>query len=400
MYMANLTDTDCAQLCDRARQAEPSDATSLQARAKQLHRLRELAAELDQSACLTPELGNSSFPTYLQNACPQLLQPTFDGVPWHALHAAASGCAVVLFTVVFGGYDDLGSFIATQPRAVDETPRAAKVCRFMFSDTHQPRTGPWRSVLVSPLPFPSNSARSAHALKTIPWQLFPEARSVLYLDGKTVLDLTPLQLVAKWSAAAPLTVLRHPLIDPGRYTHGWLEEFGKERSAIDGRRRLGWESDLRDLDLALGTYCAEGGMCNVMAVPESSLMMWHRPADDCQGQMLARRVALLQCAWLGEVSHLSQREQLSFPYAVRQVRAQHAIRWLQPAEYIGWWGWRSHSFERSLVKGRPCVRKRGAKSPWVRADACSAKTACVRIVPARRPGRVKVVPKRCPGDTS
>tara|TARA_B110001452_G_scaffold105858_1_gene87710 strand:- start:20 stop:1192 length:1173 start_codon:yes stop_codon:yes gene_type:complete len=386
---ANFTNTACAHLCVRARQAEPPDATSLQARAKQLRRLRELASKLDQSTCLTPELGNSGFPTYLRTACPELLQPTFDGVPWHALHAAAAGCAVVLFTVVFGGYDDLASFFATHPSAVDETPWAAHVCRFVFSDTLQPRAGPWRTLLVSPLPFPSNSARSAHALKTIPWQLFPEARSVLYLDGKTVVDLTPLQLVAKWSAA-PLTVLRHPLIDPGRYTHGWLEEFGKERSAIDGRRRLGWESDLRDLDLALGTYCAEGGMCNVMAVPESSLMMWHRPADDCQGQMLARRIALLQCAWLGEVTYLSQREQLSFPYAVSQLRAQHAIRWLQPAEYIGWWGWRSHSFEGSLVKGRQA--KKGAK-----ASGGSAKMACVRIVPAKRPGRVKVVPKRCPG---
>ena len=124
---ANFTNTACAHLCVRARQAEPPDATSLQARAKQLRRLRELASKLDQSTCLTPELGNSGFPTYLRTACPELLQPTFDGVPWHALHAAAAGCAVVLFTVVFGGYDDLASFFATHPSAVDETPWAAHV---------------------------------------------------------------------------------------------------------------------------------------------------------------------------------------------------------------------------------------------------------------------------------
>jgi len=81
---ANFTNTACAHLCVRARQAEPPDATSLQARAKQLRRLRELASKLDQSTCLTPELGNSGFPTYLRTACPELLQPTFDGVPWGA----------------------------------------------------------------------------------------------------------------------------------------------------------------------------------------------------------------------------------------------------------------------------------------------------------------------------
>ena len=393
--MNKSTDPACAALCGRGRKSEPTDTSRLAARAQQLRRLRELASELNQTTCAPGELGNSlsGFPRYLRSACPQLLQPTFDGVPWLTLHAEASGCAVVLYTIVFGGYDDSRSFVMSQPLAADETSRAAQVCRFIFSDIPRPSVGPWRTVLVSPLPFPNNSARSAHALKTVPWQLFPEAEAVLYMDGKTVVDLTPLQLVARMGApagSAPLTVLRHPLIDPGRYTHGWLEEFAKERGAIDGRRRPGWQGDLRDLDLALGTYCAEGGMCNVMAVPESSLLMWHRPADDCRGRTLARRVALLQCAWLGEVTHLSQREQLSFPYVVSHVQAQHAIRWLQPKEYIGWWGWRAHTFEGSLVKGREA--KNAAK-----AGGGASKAACVRIVPARRPGRVKVVPKRCPG---
>ena len=61
-----------------------------------------------------------------------------------------------------------------------------------------------------------------------------------YLDGKVFIDPTPLQLVSNitmLSGTAPLTVLRHPLIDPQRYVHGWREEFVKERGGIPCNER-------------------------------------------------------------------------------------------------------------------------------------------------------------------
>jgi hypothetical protein len=364
----------CAQLCSRGRQAEPVDSGNLQARATQHHHLHKQMLQLNRSRCVAP---TSMSKVHLHKVCPQLVRPAFNGVPLRALHSTAADCAIVMFTVIFGKYDDVSRFAASQRVAHDEMPQAARVCRFLFTDVPRQSNGLWLNVPIAPLPFPDNAARSAHAFKTIPWLLFPSAEWVIYLDGKAVVDPTPLQLVSNVSALsgnAPLTMLRHPLIDSRRYAHGWLEEFMKERAAIDGRRRQGWKRDLRDLDLALSTYCARGDICGLVEVPDSSLMVWHKPADGCAGRRLMWRVALLQCTWLGEVSYLSQREQLSFPLAVKFLHLERVVHYMQPAEYMSWWGWRPHSFE-------------GGGSG-----------DCVRIVPARRPGRVNVVHKTCPGD--
>ena len=91
------------------------------------------------------------------------MQPTFEGVPWRALQAAATHCEVVLFTIISGEYDDLSKFVASQRRAHDERDargRAAHVAHGALGGPWHTMAhgtlgvGPWRTMLVYPLPFP------------------------------------------------------------------------------------------------------------------------------------------------------------------------------------------------------------------------------------------------------
>ena len=74
------------------------------------------------------------------------MQPTFEGVSWRALHAAATHCEVVLFTIISGEYDDLSKFVASQRRAHDERDARGRAAHGAWR-TRWPMAhdGPWHT---------------------------------------------------------------------------------------------------------------------------------------------------------------------------------------------------------------------------------------------------------------
>ena len=113
----------------------------------------------------------------------------------------------------------------------------------------------WLPVVVPRL-FPREAARSAHALKSVPWQLFPRADWVLYMDAKTTLAVSAPALVVRLlqsNGRAALHVLRHP--HWGSYNDGLVRVFAAARRWLLHRRREHWKADVADFDAQQGRYC-------------------------------------------------------------------------------------------------------------------------------------------------
>lgn len=105
---------------------------------------------------------------------------------------AAAGCSVVLYTVHFGGYDSFATFQARHARF-----RTDRACYIALVDTLAFNASYWTPVLLPELPFPTSAARSAHVLKSIPYELFPHSNWVVYMDSKTILRSD----VSRWVVA-------------------------------------------------------------------------------------------------------------------------------------------------------------------------------------------------------
>ena len=158
------------------------------------------------------------------------------------------------------------------------------------------------------------AARSAHALKSVPWQLFPRADWVLYMDAKTTLAVSAPALVVRLlqsNGRAALHVLRHP--HWGSYHDGLVRAFAAERRWLINRRREHWKADVADFDAQQGRYCNAPPLCRIGDVVEASLMVW---STAVMPRGVLRRLA---SHWFHQIRTGSQREQSSLPYAVHAL---------------------------------------------------------------------------------
>ena len=266
------------------------------------------AADETASSRLDTDSGVSSA------MCPRVLSQEF----LQHIRAVAADCRVVLYTAVFGEYDQFSEFASNQARD-PERENQGRVCRFAFMDQQtllasSGQRDQWTRIRVAPVPFPDSLPRSAHSFKAIPWTLFPKASWVFYLDGKVSLSTPPLQIAASLSAAQvskdpALFVLQHPIMtnrmvitceqNPEKCYQPapLLRECGDERKSLLKRARPGYEKDLKDVDLLRRLYCSRYGppdkrfasgpnydVCSTSDVIESSFLAWHHPRAVPQSQ--------------------------------------------------------------------------------------------------------------------
>ena len=88
-------------------------------------------------------------------------------------------CSTVMCTALIGRYDDFGAFARKHALY-----RAKRVCYIVLVDEKRANGdyAYWLPVLVRPL-FLDHPARSAHIPKSVPFQLFPGAGWVVYIDA-------------------------------------------------------------------------------------------------------------------------------------------------------------------------------------------------------------------------
>ena len=249
-------------------------------------------------------------------------------------------CSTVMYTALIGRYDDFSAFAGHHSRH-----RAESVCYIVLLDEKRANGNYtyWLPVVVRPL-FLNQPARSAHILKSVPFQLFPEADWVVYIDAKTKLHMP----VPTWidrmrrsdempaRSGALLYVLRHPHGLVGTAEDGLVREINAERRWVIKRRRQHWQSDVADIDQLAARYCATAPLCRIGNVVETSLMVWRGGA--AHGQLSS-----LACHWFHEIHHGSQREQLSFPYVVQALGLRQHVHYVAHADYKQHWGWLDHS---------------------------------------------------------
>ncbi len=256
---------------------------------------------------------------------------------------AALRCRAVMYTALIGPYDDFSVFAKAHDQYVVSDP---SMCYVAVVDALRGRNySYWRPAVVPRL-FPHEAARSAHALKAVPWQLFPRADWVLYIDAKTTLGTPAPVWVGRMRHLADRTalyVLVHPHGSIGTAPNGLVREFAAERHWVLKRRREHWQTDVAAIDAQQSHYCAVAPLCRIGGVAETSLMLWHRAeslADD--GVAPLRALHRLACHWYHEIRTGSQREQLSLPYVVHALGAQPLVHYVPYESYRRYWGWLDH----------------------------------------------------------
>lgn len=265
---------------------------------------------------------------------------------------ASLRCRAVVYTALIGPYDDFERFANAHAPQVDadaanaqktKQPQKTKktkkpsTCYVAVVDALRGRNYSYWTPAVVPRLFPREAARSAHALKSVPWQLFPRAEWVLYIDAKTTLSVpAPIWVdrMRHMDERARLHVLRHPHGTIGTASNGLVREIAAERRWVLKRRREHWLADVGDIDAQERRYCAYAPLCAIGGVAETSLMLWRRTAT--------RALHRLACHWYHEIRTGSQREQLSFPYVVHALGVQSHVHYVAYDSYRRYWGWLDH----------------------------------------------------------
>ena len=191
--------------------------------------------------------------------------------------------------------------------------------------------------------FAGSQVTAAEQAPSLPFQLFPEAGWVVYIDAKTKLHMpaplwidrnpdAPERRDAGALGRAPLRANPPARLGRNGRRRGLVREINAERRWVIKRRRQHWKSDVADIDQLAVRYCATAPLCRIGHVVETSLMVWRGGA--AHGQL-----SNLACHWFHEIYHGSQREQLSFPYVVQALGLRQHVHYIAHADYKQHWGW-------------------------------------------------------------
>nr|DAD20873.1 TPA_asm: hypothetical protein HUJ06_022336 [Nelumbo nucifera] len=218
-------------------------------------------------------------------------------------------CKIVVSTCAFGGGDDL-----YQPIGMSDVS-LRKVCYVAFWDeitraaqeaagrriSENNMIGKWRIVVVRDLPF-TDQRLNSKIPKMLGHRLFPQARYSIWVDSKSQFRRDPLRVLEAllWRTKSTLAISEH-----GR---GSIYEEGK---AVVKKNKATPE----EVEVQLAQYRSDGFPDDKMfngkkALAESSVIVReHTPLTN-----------LFMCLWFNEVVRFTSRDQLSFPYILRQLK--------------------------------------------------------------------------------
>ncbi|KAI3946088.1 hypothetical protein MKX01_024844 [Papaver californicum] len=227
--------------------------------------------------------------------------------------ACMQTCKVVVSTCTFGGGDDL-----YQPIGMSE-PSLKKVCYVAFWDEITVATqeaggkkigednmiGKWRIVVVKDLPF-TDQRLNGKIPKMLTHRLFPQARYSIWVDAKSQFRRDPLGVLEAllWRRTSVLAISEHgarsSVYDEGKAVvkknKATPEEVGIQ---LEQYRRDGFPDDKR--------------FNGKKALSEASVIV----------RELTPLTNLFMCLWFNEVVRFTSRDQLSFPYVVRQLNMKN-----------------------------------------------------------------------------
>ncbi|XP_041010513.1 probable hexosyltransferase MUCI70 [Juglans microcarpa x Juglans regia] len=219
-------------------------------------------------------------------------------------------CEVVVSTCAFGGGDDL-----YQPIGMSETS-LRKVCYVAFWDEITRITqdseghiigedrmiGKWRIVVVRQLPF-MDQRLNGKVPKMLGHRLFPQARYSIWVDSKSQFRRDPLGVLEAllWRTNSVLAISEH----------GARSSIYDEGKAVVKKHKAAPE----EVEVQLSQYHHDGfpdekRFNGKKALAEASVIVReHTPLTN-----------LFMCLWFNEVVRFTSRDQLSFPYVLRQLR--------------------------------------------------------------------------------
>ena len=209
------------------------------------------------------------------------IAPNDAGGP--APHAAATKGRLVVYTALFGDYDDL--FVPSREQASS--------CDFVIF-TDQPNIpSPWRRGRVD-FANPDNSKRNRF-YKLLPHRLFPQHEWSLYLDANIDLRSDPIGFLDRYCDLGPaFFVFPHPT------RASIAEELG---ACIEGRK-----GDAISMVRQVARYL-DGGFRHAFPLTENNVLLRRHNEPGL--------IALSE-AWWAEVRSRSGRDQLSLPYIVEK----------------------------------------------------------------------------------
>ena len=212
---------------------------------------------------------------------------------------------IVVFTAVFGGYDDVAPCIETDGvRHIAYTERDEVVPGWKF----MLRSNAW-----------GNPRLTARFYKTLGHCFFPECDFFIWQDANVTIKTDPHRLVDEWLEDADIAVPHHP----GRNC-AYAEAIGCIKKRKDK------ESVLRE---QMAAYQA-AGLPKDAGLGETRIVVRRNNAA----------VAEFGELWWREVEHHSVRDQVSFPYVAWLMRSKLEVRYM-PDVWIPkhpWFGYREH----------------------------------------------------------
>lgn len=219
-------------------------------------------------------------------------------------------CEVVVSTCAFGGGDDLYQPIGMAERLLK------KVCYVAFWDEITLKTqeseghmiadghmiGKWRIVIVRQLPF-MDQRLNGKIPKMLGHRLFPRARYSIWIDSKSQFRRDPLGVLEAllWRTNSVLAISEH----------GARSSIYDEGKAVVKKHKATPE----EVEVQLSQYRHDGfpdekRFNGKKALAEASVIVReHTPLTN-----------LFMCLWFNEVVRFTSRDQLSFPYVLRQLR--------------------------------------------------------------------------------
>lgn len=220
-------------------------------------------------------------------------------------------CNVVVSTCTFGGGDDL-----YQPVGMSEAS-IRKVCYVAFWDEITLRAqeseghivdeghmiGRWRIVIVKDLPF-VDQRLNGKVPKMLGHRLFPQARFSIWVDSKSQFRRDPLGVLEAllWRTNSVLAISEH----------GARSSIYDEGKAVVKKNKATPE----EVEAQLSQYRQDGfpddkRFRGKKALSEASVIVReHTPLTN-----------LLMCLWFNEVVRFTSRDQLSFPFVFRKLKA-------------------------------------------------------------------------------